>query len=541
MYGRPETIISWGPIHDLCSGEVLTLLQNRCTELTSSGSNVDPRELGNYLRTVLLLGVNRLHFLVPGLYSQVERLLSHWGSTQSYDLCHLCTALLPRDPGDDLFPLHQLARGTTGPALLPSTLALTLNSHINPLPSRAAVQHAIAAFRSLSAPNRWDVCRNAFAVFVRFIDVKLRAWDKSLAVMPIDILSVDTAIDGAAAIITLLDQVINTLGDAEVRRPAQQLYLDVALHPPEGTVSPSPLLKQTVMSLSNTISWPQRQPLQVANLLDVLSRADFTSWWSAHIGVATRTALHALSRLPDAKSDSLQSFLEGFSLTSCKFISWYLQSRYESGNEALEGSRANLLARSFDGTPSTWHSILVLSGRIDDWTTFSVAADLSIHLCQLHRSGVDICPLLDELFTAGDSRRSAQNLLRIKHEFLSENMAIHLKEISPDWWEDIKAVLPVDTDADTIRFITEVDAAGPCRACPARLQFKAQTPVEGDLDELPPEAPEPVAETRSDRGRGPTTHAPTTRGQFSTVSTALHRILGRHGTQRDVEADPGDH
>jgi hypothetical protein len=170
-----------------------------------------------------------------------------------------------------------------------------------------------------------------------------------------------------------------------------------------------------------------------------------------------------------------------------------------------------------------------------------VAADLSTHLCQFRRCGIDVDSLLEELIAAEYSGLSARSLLKDRQWWSAALFAIHMKELSPDWWERTKATLEADTETDIAQFIGDVDAAGPCERCPADLKFKTQTVIEDGVDQLPAEEDELGASARLDEEPDPTTNAPATHKLRSIMSTAFHRLLRKPNAQRDIESDPGDH
>src|SRR5690348_6195586 len=114
---------------------------------------------------------------------------------------------------------------------------------------------------------------------------------------------------------------------------------------------------------------------------------------------------------------------------------------------------------------------------------------LSSHLCQLHRRGADIRPLLDA-FLAEHHGRSLRSLI-CNSPMISENptaytglVLIHIKELSPDWWEDTKSWLQqaalldnerdngVEASEELKLILATLDEAGPCKDCPTQLEFR---------------------------------------------------------------------
>jgi hypothetical protein len=328
----------------------------------------------------------------------------------------------------------------------------------------------------------------------------------------------------------------------------RRLYSDVLVHAPTQTVKPGGILEAVVTMLHNAPVLPHRQVSHAKAILHVISRADFTSWWSVQIGATLRAVLHTLLRVPEVEDYSIATFLRGFSSSGCKVISEYLQGQYESANAALEGSRANLLIRPTDTNrnPTAWHNILRLRHKeSSNGAIGEVAADISAHLCQLHRSGADISSLLDEFTDAEDSGFSARNLFNDRYYWPATDFAIHMKEISPAWWQTTKAALQSAPESpelatETSRFIVQVDTAGPCDQCPARLEFKRAI---NTTEEQVPEGEDGLeAETRSGSAVGPARSlapAPITKRLRSTaVSAAFHRLFGRPNAGRDIEAEP---
>jgi hypothetical protein len=245
--------------------------------------------------------------------------------------------------------LEQWGQATTTPALLPSTLALILKNTNYPFgDSLLHVRHALFAFQTLQAPRQWDACHSAFSILTDFVTRKLEI---NYYLIPAITLpgELGTASGGALAIIDFLEIVSEYASKRpngrELQSAVQQLYSDVVASAPQGTVRPGRMFEQTVMALhSNAIShhgWSSRQ----AAIAHVLLRSDYTSWWSADLGVATRAFLHAM--VGSRNESALELLLPHITSPTCTSIAQYLQRNYGNRHAAVLGSRQP--PRSLDG------------------------------------------------------------------------------------------------------------------------------------------------------------------------------------------------
>jgi len=487
----------------LCLGQISIAAATRFQRLCEGATVVDAASISRCIRTLLALSINRLGALLlpESLLLGAQNLLHQWATIPIYDLHLLC--------------------GTFG--------AFWNNSQM------LDIRDALLAWKGDASPVTGEIPYISSSIALSFLRCRFHtrreAADLALIYSTLAVSFTSSALDPArrrAVLVILHDAVVASMqgssifthvGPRVVMQTPQQLQFRAmstigALSHFSRDYAPSRMCHILITDFVHLVwTLPGVEGLTLEHipyardLLDMVLRLEPDNdqvgrkllalignylcrleRWSEDAGEVTRR----LVELYSSPHSSLQE-VDLAALLALNLARSYHRNISQSSEVSVRHSLANLLLPGVQGGDSVWRTLCGTSPRgIPAVHIVSLAVVLARYLTFFMRRGFDVTDLAEEFF--GEDRLC--NLIRAaRFNRSTMHVSQHAKELSPGWWEDMKARLlslastddvepavisnsimataPVGvTDGSSvtmpspiISFVQEVDALDQCQTC----------------------------------------------------------------------------